>query len=121
MRSMEKPAGRDALNPRPFRRKYWLYYTLCFAAVCLVVLSWFYLRGRTLIYNGDGWKQHYKALVYYGRYLRSIAQSVLSGNGLVIPHWDPTIGEGSDILTTLHYYVIGDPFTIGSVFFATTV
>lgn len=31
--------------------------------------------------------------------------------------WDLNIGYGSDILTTLHYYVIGDPLTLLSVFF----
>ena len=30
--------------------------------------------------------------------------------------WDMNIGYGSDILTTLHYYVIGDPLTLLSVF-----
>lgn len=35
---------------------------------------------------------------------------------LEIPLWDMHIGYGSDILTTLHYYVIGDPLTLLSVF-----
>ena len=30
--------------------------------------------------------------------------------------WDMHIGYGSDNLTTLHYYVIGDPLTLLSVF-----
>ena len=29
-----------------------------------------------------------------------------------LPMWDLHIGYGSDILTTLHYYVIGDPLTL---------
>ncbi len=33
-----------------------------------------------------------------------------------MPMWDMNIGYGSDILTTLHYYVIGDPLTLLSVF-----
>ena len=32
-----------------------------------------------------------------------------------IPEWDFNIGEGNDILVTLHYYVIGDPFAVLSV------
>mgnify|MGYP002225045529 CR=1 FL=1 len=35
---------------------------------------------------------------------------------LELPMWDMNIGYGSDILTTLHYYVIGDPLTLLSVF-----
>lgn len=63
--------------------------------------------------------QHYKALVYYGRYLRAVAGEFFSGHGLVIPQWDFSIGEGSDILGTLNYYVIGDPFAFFSVFIPT--
>ena len=36
-----------------------------------------------------------------------------------IPEWDFNIGEGSDILQTFHYYVIGDPFTLLAVFVPT--
>ena len=37
----------------------------------------------------------------------------------MIPAWDFAIGEGSDILRTMHYYVIGDPFQLFSVFVPT--
>ena len=97
--------------------KNWLItYSVIFLAVSFVVFSFTYLQNRTLILGDDGLKQHYRALMYYGEYLRSIIGNLLQGNGLVIPQWDFSIGEGSDILETLHYYVIGDPFTFLSVF-----
>lgn len=100
-------------------QKYFLIYTLLFALTFTVVFFWFFKEGRTLIYNGDGWTQHYKALVYYGKYLRSIVRELFSQHRLIIPDWDFSIGEGSDVLATLHYYVIGDPFTLPAVFVPT--
>lgn len=82
----------------------------------MITFSWVFLEGRTLIWVKDGWSQHYKALVYYSQYLRSIVKGFLSGDGWEIPLWDFSIGEGSGILETLHYYVIGDPFAALSLF-----
>ena len=67
-------------------------------------------------YDGDGWYQHYKCLVYYSQYLRQILKDLLTLHRLVIPHWDFYIGEGADIINAMHYYVIGDPFALFSVF-----
>lgn len=51
--------------------------------------------------------------------MRSILRELITEHHLVIPSWDFNIGEGSDILETLHYYVIGDPFTVLSIFVPT--
>lgn len=75
--------------------------------------------GRTFIYKTDGWTQHYKALVYWGRYLRSFIKSLLLEHSFSIVEWDPAIGEGSDVLTTLCYYVIGDPLCLLAAFVPT--
>ena len=96
------------------RRRYYAVYTLLFAILAAAVFSWHLLAGKTLIWQVDGWSQHFKALAYYGRYLRGIARNLLAGRGLVIPEWDFAIGEGSDILQALHYYVIGDPLALFS-------
>ncbi len=105
------------LNQR--RWQYFLIYTLLFAAAALLVFSWSFLSGRTLINTGDAWHQHYRALVYYSTYLKSIVKELLFQHKIVIPAWDFAIGEGSDILRTMHYYVIGDPFQLFSVFVPT--
>lgn len=94
-------------------KKYWLVFTLVFFAVALIVVFWFAASGKTLVWERDGWNQHLKALVWYSRYL----QAAVSGS-TALPAWGFALGEGNDILATLHYYVIGDPFNLGSIFFS---
>lgn len=103
------------MDTKKGKKQYYLSYSIVFAAAVLLVYCWYFGLGRTFIWNGDGWVQHFKALVYYARYLRSIIQELISSRRLVIPEWDFCIGEGSDILQTMHYYVIGDPFAFFSV------
>ncbi len=91
------------------QKKYYLTYTIIFIVVAMAAFSWFYLSGRVLMF-GDAWDQHYKAYMYYGRYLRELFSSVISGTG--IPQYDFYIGEGADVITTLNHYCLGDPFAI---------
>ena len=95
-------------------RDYLKKYTLCFAVLAVIVFSFFWLHGKTLIFESDGWNQHFKAMVYYARYVRSIIRRLVSDGSLVIPNWDFAIGEGSDILSTFHYYGMGDPFYLAA-------
>lgn len=103
------------IDTKKGKRQYYLSYSLVFAVAAMIVYCWYFAAGRTFIWNGDGWVQHFKALVYYARYLRAIILELVSSHRLVIPEWDFCIGEGSDILQTFHYYVIGDPFAFFSV------
>ena len=72
------------------------------------MFGWYFFTGHSFIWDGDGYSQHYRAMVYYSNFLKQIPQ-----NG--IPNWDSNLGEGADILGNLNYYVIGDPFTFLSV------
>ncbi|MBR4159290.1 MAG: YfhO family protein [Spirochaetia bacterium] len=81
-----------------------------FVILAFLVFASYIFTGTTFVKGEDGFKQHIVALTYYGRLLRTL----LSG---AVPQWDFNIGEGADILQTLNYYVIGDPFTLLSVFF----
>ncbi len=101
------------------RRNAFLCYTFAFLVVSAVVFCWHYLNGKTLIWKSDGWSQHLKALAYYGQYLRKIVRALLYEHRLVLPDWDFAIGEGADIIGTLHYYVVGDPLALFSVFVPT--
>lgn len=100
-------------------RQYFALYTILFALVCCMVFCWYFLTGRTFIWKEDGWAQHYKALVYYAQYMRSIIRELLYNHRFVFPEWEFAFGEGNDILQTLNYYVIGDPFAVFSVFVPT--
>ena len=101
------------------KNRYLIKYTLVFVICCLGVFYRFYSQGKTFIvagYIGDGWEQHYKAYIYYSRYLKSIVYNLIRNHALIIPQWDFSIGEGADILGTFHYYVIGDPIAFLSIF-----
>lgn len=98
------------------KKDFYLLYTLAFAVISLFLYSFFYLNGKSLIWSHDGVPQHVNSLAYYGKYLREIFHTLVTEHRLSIPMWDMHIGYGSDILTTLHYYVIGDPLTILSAF-----
>ena len=101
------------------KRHFYIAYSLFFCLMATICFSWFIFNDRSLIWQGDGWQQHFKALVYYGQYLRQIFRVLITEHRLVIPDWDFYIGEGSDIINTLHYYVIGDPVAFLSVFVPT--
>ena len=107
------------LSPEGSKRRYYLVFTALFAVTAFLVLSWFFFTGRSLIYETDGWTQYYKAYVYYGRYLRQVLRTLFTEGRLVFPAWDPAISEGADVLGTLHYYAMGDPIALLSVFVPT--
>ena len=102
------------------KRSYYFTYTVLFSIVAFFAFSWCIFSGRSLIvYTNDGWNQHFRALIYYGQYLRQIIRNLLTEHQLIIPDWDFYIGEGSDVLNALHYYVFGDPIALLSVFVPT--
>jgi len=100
------------------KKIYILVYTLIFGIVSLIVFNWFIRTSRGFVWWHDGEQQHLNLLMYYGTYLRNIGWQLLRGR-LDIPLWDFTFGFGADIPKTLHYYVLGDPLTVLSVFVPT--
>ena len=90
-------------------------YTLGFLLCAAGIYAYFIIQGRSLIVSGDGWKQHFTAFVYLGQYGRTVLRTLLTEHQLVLPQWNFSLGYGGDILTTLHYYVIGDPLDLLSV------
>lgn len=95
---------------------FYLLYTLVFLTVALALYLKFFANGKSLVWSHDGVPQHLNSLAYYGKYLRKVLHTLFIEHKLSLPLWDMHIGYGSDILTTLHYYVIGDPLTLLSVF-----
>ena len=110
---------RSALSEETKKRHYYFVYTVAFCVTAGFCFSWFLISGKSLIWQMDGWSQHFKALVYYAEYLRNIFRHLLQDHRLIIPDWDFYIGEGSDIVNAMHYYVIGDPIALLSVFVPT--
>ena len=101
------------------KQKYFVIYTLLFAGISLLAFSWYFFAGRTFIWTKDGWSQNYKALIYYAKYLRSIVKNFITTHQFVLPQWDFSLGEGNDILQTMHYYAIGDPFAFFAIMIPT--
>lgn len=92
------------------RSKY-ITFTFLFLLFAFLVFCSYIFTERTFVKGTeDGLRQHLVALTYYGSFLRNL----LSGS---LIQWDFNIGEGGDVFQTLSYYVIGDPFTLLSVFF----
>lgn len=94
----------------------YFYYTLLFLAALSTILIWFLRYHKSMVWDCDGLYQHFNSFVYYGKYLRGIIKNLLENHTLSVPMWDMSIGYGADILTTLNYYVMGDPLTLLSVF-----
>lgn len=96
------------------KRYIFVVYTILFAALCMVVFYPFYTNHLSLIWGKsgqDGLSQHFASLVYFGEYVRNFFTNLIHGN-FHLPMWDMSIGYGSDILSTLNYYAIGDPLNL---------
>ena len=101
------------------RRNYYFTYTCIFAVMCVLVFAWFLMYGKSFVFGdtaggGDGIAQHYAALVHYGAWLRQIVKTLIFDHRLEIPLFDTTIGLGADFVTTMNYYVLGDPLCLFS-------
>ena len=106
------------------RSRYFLLYSLLFTVTALSVFLPFIIHHKSLVFydsngGGDGLVIHYNSFVYYGKYLRSIIRSIIHDGKLAVPMWDMHIGFGQDIIQTLWFYAIGDPFAFLSVFIPT--
>lgn len=101
-------------SPKKQIRNYIMVYTLLFIAMAATVFSYFFINGKSFIWHPDGWNQHYKALVYFAQWMRKIIRTLLFEHRLSFPEWNFHLGYGSGILTTLHYYAIGDPLNLFS-------
>ena len=94
------------------RITYFLKYSLLFVISALVSYALFIYYGKGFVAKGDGLRQHYMSLIYYARYIRTIAGNIFIDHKLNIPTYTFGIGYGGDIVSTLSYYVLGNPITI---------
>lgn len=100
------------------KKHYYLTFFLVFLFTGMVAFAPFWVNGRSFIWTSstqDGLEQHYNALMYLGKWGREIISGLLKNHTLEIPLWDFSIGYGSDVITSLHYYAIGDPLNLLSI------
>ncbi len=84
-------------------------YTLLYAVLFGFILCFFAAEHRSLVYHADAWRQHLRALAYYGKWLRGCAWNLLHGEWPVLQTWSFGLGYGADVVTTLQYYCLGEP------------
>lgn len=105
------------LNPSSENKKlFYIIYTALFCVMAVGVFYYIIKGGYSFIQDEDGFKQHYKSLVYYSEFLREVVRNIFIEHTFAVPQFDFSIGMGSDVITTLSYYVIGDPVNVLSVF-----
>ena len=90
-------------------------YTILFFVCVLFCFLDFFLRNKAFL-RTDGLIQHLTALAYIGKYIREIIKTVCTTGKFIIPQWDFSLGLGADVITTLHYYGLGDVLNLFSVF-----
>lgn len=83
-----------------------LKFTLLFALCSVIVWLPFIAAGMTFVWNADGVGQHIPALLFYKEWLGQFPD---------LPLWSFSLGEGADVITTLHHYCIGDPLELAAV------
>lgn len=95
---------------KSFLKNTYILYTGSFLLLLPIVFLPFIIEGKSFVWNVDGINQHYPILQYYGNLLKAL----VAGKGF--PMVDFKLGLGFDTITTLHYYVLGDPISLLSVF-----
>ena len=91
-------------DTRKHYNSYFVMYTILFAALSILFFYGFWKAKLSFVWNVDGRTQHIHALQFYSDWLQQIAKNILFKHKLEIPLWSFSIGYGSDIITTLHYY-----------------
>lgn len=98
------------------RKKYYFAYTGLFLLTAVLCFWVFVANDKSFVQDSDALHQHLNSLIYYGRWLRGIAGSFFSEGGFALSLYDFSIGYGSDVVTTMNYYAIGDPLNLLSAF-----
>ena len=106
---MQQSGRQRALGPKQRTALALAAYTLGFAAVALAH-AWPYLAdGRYFIYGADAYTQMFPVFCYTLNYIKQCLGILLSGS-LRIPLYDFSLGLGGDILATLNWHGLGNPF-----------
>lgn len=114
---MHNISFKTKLNKLIYKKSsYYFLYTIFFLIMICIIFAPFYLNNKSFVWHMDGLTQHLPALTYTGNWLRQIFENIFIHHNFSIPMWDMSIGYGSDIITTLHYYAIGDPLNLLAVF-----
>ena len=79
------------------RRKHlWLWYSISFCVFFFGFFMMFFLRGKSMIWQDDGFNMYFPNLYYIGRHLRDFISGILKGE-FSFRMFDFTLGMGDDV------------------------
>ena len=96
-------------------KNFYIIYSLAFCLLAVGIFIYYPLQGRTLVWKNDGYMQSYRAMLYLSQSIRDSIRVFLSGGGLSFENFYMAIGEGDDVITSLSYYCVGDPFLLPAI------
>ena len=107
----------NKLFPKKQIARQLLIYTVLFALTCVLCFIQFAIQHKEFMIQYDSIAEYLTVLIYWGQYIRDFFYNLFVKHSFILPQWDFSIGLGADILTTLHWYVIGEPLNLLAAFF----
>ncbi len=111
------PTASEAVAPQPSQQ--WraarnvAIGSVIFSAVFAVAFRYFAIYHKSLVWVPDGAAQHFPSMYF----LNQIVRQFLHNPGQGFPFWSWQLGLGADTISTLSFYVVGDPFVPISLLF----
>jgi uncharacterized membrane protein YfhO len=87
-------------------------YSILFIIIAVFLVGYLGHQGLTMIWDLDGWHQHYPILVHF----RAQVLSWLQQPGQLLSQWNWHVGLGADNIQTFSYYIYGDIFSYFAIF-----
>lgn len=103
-------------NQKKVLKQFFLF-SIFFVITCFFSLVQFAVQGKEFMIRYDSIAEYLTVLIYWGQALRDFFHNLFINHQFVLPQWDFSIGLGADILTTMHWYIIGEPLNLLAVFF----
>ena len=93
------------------KKNSYVQFTMLFSVVAFFSFLEFILNRKSFLVS-DTISEYVTSLAYWGSYLRDVAGTFVRTGRLHFPQWDFSLGLGADIISTLNWYVAGDPLTL---------
>ncbi|MCR5652527.1 MAG: YfhO family protein [Ruminococcus sp.] len=116
MSIFKKSDHKDLRSKTGILTNYWLLYTLLFLFTFAVTYCYFLFSHKSMVWSSDAKNQHLTSLMYLGIWIRDLFKNIFVNHSFSIPTYSFGLGYGGDIIQILHYYVVGDPLDLFSIF-----
>ena len=92
------------------RVSYYCRFSFLFIVTTLIIYAPYFILQKTFVWSHDSYTQHLKAMIFISRWYRQTLRALIHFDFAAISTYSFSIGYGSDALSTLAYYGVGDPF-----------